>query len=329
LRQLGKNPRNTGYLHWVKERIAKAGIDISHFNYDVNRNKGLVYATNEMFAKDSRVPRERVRATVIKKNLIPYKCAECGFSGKWRGKDVALHLDHINGIANDHRLENLRFLCPMCHAATETYCGKNVRERRMREKPKYHCIVCGVELKRNGKYCASCYQKSLSKTSDLDQEQVTSLIADVGMEQAAQQLGMNVSTLRRWRDRNHISIPDTNCGKNVSEKPEKEKPKPRHVYQLPKVSQKPSKHKYYCERCGKELKTHSRYCAECWHILDRKVERPDAITLAKMLLDTNFLQVGKSYGVSDNAVRKWCKQYDMPTKKPELKEWLTQHQSDS
>ena len=40
-------------------------------------------------------------------------------------KKLSLQLDHINGINNDHRIENLRFLCPNCHSQTETYAGKN------------------------------------------------------------------------------------------------------------------------------------------------------------------------------------------------------------
>ena len=36
--------------------------------------------------------------------------------------------NHINGINNDHRLENLRFLCPNCHSQTSTYAGKNKRK---------------------------------------------------------------------------------------------------------------------------------------------------------------------------------------------------------
>ena len=30
-----------------------------------------------------------------------------------------------NGKNNDHRIENLRFLCPNCHSQTATYAGKN------------------------------------------------------------------------------------------------------------------------------------------------------------------------------------------------------------
>ena len=30
-------------------------------------------------------------------------------------------LDHINGDPTDHRLENLRLICPNCHSLTPTY----------------------------------------------------------------------------------------------------------------------------------------------------------------------------------------------------------------
>jgi hypothetical protein len=43
----------------------------------------------------------------------------------WMNKPVVLQLDHINGIHNDNRVENLQFLCALCHAQTSTFCGKN------------------------------------------------------------------------------------------------------------------------------------------------------------------------------------------------------------
>jgi len=46
----------------------------------------------------------------------------------WADEAITLHLDHINGVANDHRLENLRMLCPNCHSQTESFAGRNVRK---------------------------------------------------------------------------------------------------------------------------------------------------------------------------------------------------------
>jgi 5-methylcytosine-specific restriction endonuclease McrA len=67
---------------------------------------------------------------VLKENVIKYQCAECGMFDKWNGKKIILQLDHINGVNNDNRVENLRFLCPNCHSQTKTYSGKNRNKRK-------------------------------------------------------------------------------------------------------------------------------------------------------------------------------------------------------
>ena len=79
---------------------------------------------------------------LIKQNLIPYLCQKCGNSGEWNGKILKLQIDHINGIYNDNRLVNLRFLCPNCHSQTETFSGKH------RGNKKY-CILISNTLKKN------------------------------------------------------------------------------------------------------------------------------------------------------------------------------------
>lgn len=128
LRYLGKNI-NGGQYSWVKRRIALANIDTSHFTGQGWNINSIQYKTNEVFAEGSRYSREKVRRWIVRDNIIPYKCAFCGNVGEWRGQKIALQLDHINGIFNDHRIENLRFLCPNCHATTETYCGKNKKRK--------------------------------------------------------------------------------------------------------------------------------------------------------------------------------------------------------
>ena len=68
--------------------------------------------------------RASVRKTILKENLIEYKCDICQID-TWNNKKLSLHLDHINGKNSDHRLENLRWLCPNCHSQTTTYTGRN------------------------------------------------------------------------------------------------------------------------------------------------------------------------------------------------------------
>lgn len=58
------------------------------------------------------------------RNGLKNECAICRLGPEWNGMPLSLQLDHINGVNNDHRMENLRILCPNCHSQTETYAGR-------------------------------------------------------------------------------------------------------------------------------------------------------------------------------------------------------------
>ena len=70
--------------------------------------------------------RRGVRERILKEGWLDYKCDECDIKD-YNGKPLSFELDHINGKRDDHRLENLRFLCPNCHSQTKTFRGKNLK----------------------------------------------------------------------------------------------------------------------------------------------------------------------------------------------------------
>lgn len=94
-----------------------------------------------------------------------------------------------------------------------------------------------------------------------------------------------------------------------------------------------------CKRCSKVIyMDDSVFCTNCLPIdkktgkrirtkkekeralLNRKVERPDRETLLNLIYTTSFLEIGRIYGVSDNAVRKWCKSYELPFRKKDIEQ---------
>lgn len=66
----------------------------------------------------------KLKKRLLKEGIFRNVCSECGIS-EWNSKSLNMQLDHINGDSSDHRKNNLRMLCPNCHAQTETFCGKN------------------------------------------------------------------------------------------------------------------------------------------------------------------------------------------------------------
>jgi len=116
----------------LMRRIIQDKISVDHIPTGIDSNKGRKFGPSKqalsddiVFVANSQTTRAVVRKKVIKRNLIPYECSECGQQNIWKGKSLSLVLDHINGIPNDHRLENLRFLCPNCNSQTDTFCGRN------------------------------------------------------------------------------------------------------------------------------------------------------------------------------------------------------------
>lgn len=73
--------------------------------------------------------RLQLKKRLVASGLMVYACDGCGVS-EWRGKPLALQLEHVNGIGDDNRISNLRLLCPNGHSQTDTFCGRNVRIRR-------------------------------------------------------------------------------------------------------------------------------------------------------------------------------------------------------
>ena len=78
------------------------------------------------------------------------------------------------------------------------------------------------------------------------------------------------------------------------------------------------RHYGVCIDCGKQIDRHSTRCDECSKKLQRKVERPSKEELSQLLQESNFSAIGRTYGVSDNAVRKWCKYYNLPYRKKDI-----------
>ena len=139
LSRLGCTVSGTNY-RWVHRLVEKYQLDTSHFlgeawlkgrthSWTPRRPLAEILVENSSYHTLVHLKRR-----LIREGILANVCARCGISN-WMSQPLALHLDHINGVGDDHRLENIRLLCPNCHSQTDTYCGKNTaRARAAREK---------------------------------------------------------------------------------------------------------------------------------------------------------------------------------------------------
>jgi HNH endonuclease len=198
------------------------GISTEHFDPHAASLAGLRRhgrrrrPLREVLTEDSTINRGALKERLYEEGLKERACELCGQDEEWRGKRISLIIDHVNGVRDDNRLENLRIVCPNCAATLDTHCGRAHPGRLPAERK---CERCGNPFRpKYGKhrYCSR----------------------DCGS---------------RWDRRDYTGVP----------------------------------------RPG-----------------GRKAERPVYEQLLQEIDALGYLAVGRKYGVSDNAIRKWVRQYE-------------------
>lgn len=125
--KLGLVPKGGTSSKLLKKRLLELKCSTSHFKpqYAASRDKIMRPLSTVLVEKSTYTNISKLKQRIVREGLMQYKCVECGLGDQWNGKPITLQLDHINGISDDHRLTNLRFLCPNCHSQTTSFAGRN------------------------------------------------------------------------------------------------------------------------------------------------------------------------------------------------------------
>jgi hypothetical protein len=211
LRRLGLRAAG-GNFRSLAKLVDHYEVSTAHFDSSWRLPIGRATPLDEILVEHSTFNRGHLKERLYGEGVKERACELCGQDELWHGRPMALILDHINGVPDDNRLENLRIVCANCAATLETHCG---RKNRI-EFGEHTCLQCGGGFRpkyRSQRYCSrSCGRRSLGSRA----------------------------------------------------------PRPE----------------------------------------SRKVTRPPYEQLVAELEASSFLAVGRKYGVSDNAVRKWLRAYE-------------------
>jgi hypothetical protein len=186
-------------------------IPVDHF--DPQRARGSAAPARavplaEVLVEGSTYHRGHLKRRLLAEGFKRSACEMCGQGELWRGRRMSLVLDHINGVHDDHRLENLRILCPNCNATLDTHCGRH-KTRKHHDRP---CPTCGATFRPSSggqRYCSSSCaghgernrraQAARRRVPRPAYEQLVHEIEALGYLAVGRKYGVSDNAIRKWR----------------------------------------------------------------------------------------------------------------------------------
>jgi hypothetical protein len=186
----------------LRKYVAHWSISTEHFDPRAARSTpGRAGPLDEVLVCGSSYHRGHLKARLYAEGLKQPVCELCGQDEQWFGRRMSLILDHVNGIANDHRLENLRIVCPNCAATLPTHCGRNA------PRSCQHCGGLFRPRSRRQRYCSrACGGHAggrvagarLRRTKRPPAERLLQEVGDRGYRAVARRYGVSDNAIRKW-----------------------------------------------------------------------------------------------------------------------------------
>lgn len=199
-----------GNFNTLRKRLEYDNINIDHIPRGINSNNNRSFnrenklSNEELFTINSSYSRNTIRRRLLNDSIIEYKCSICKGNPFWNDLNLTLILDHVNGIYNDHRLENLRFVCPNCNSQLDTHCGKNFKKHKQINK----CIDCNTKILTSSNRCGKCYAFHRKLMNGFPKKEILERdIQERPMYLIGKKYKVSGATIKKWATDYNIQIP--------------------------------------------------------------------------------------------------------------------------
>jgi hypothetical protein len=209
LRALGYQPKGHN-IRTLQRWVKKWGISTEHFDPNAARSvasRARARPLEELMVENSTYDRGKLKRRLLAEGIKARVCEMCGQGEVWQGRRMSLVLDHINGVSNDHRLENLRMVCANCAATLDTHCGRNTPRTR-------ECAACGETFAPTSirhRYCSpDCVgaangdrlrgvpQPHIRRVERPSYEQLMEDVRTMSMLAVGRKYGVSDNAVRKW-----------------------------------------------------------------------------------------------------------------------------------
>ena len=198
LKKLGlKN--NGGNFNTLTFWLKKYELDTSNLigrskSHNLSKNFTKILLSSILVENSLYTSSNHLKERLYKEDLKKRECELCGQGELWKGKHMSLILDHINGVSDDNRIENLRIVCPNCNGTLETHC----RGDRYIKKEKIKKEIKKVEIIRESKQEKEERLKKRRKVERPTYEQLLKEIKELGYTGTGRKYNVSDNSIRDW-----------------------------------------------------------------------------------------------------------------------------------
>lgn len=204
LRKMNLSSRGASNHNRLKQRFREDEIDLTKL--ENNRRDNPAYRKflrpkqavplQSVLVEHCSYSRKSLKRRLIETGQLKYECKICGLTD-WLGLPLVLRLDHINGICDDNRIENLRLLCPNCDSQQTTFAGKNVKIKPA-FRQKTTCVNCGDFISDKATQCKTCQGLKNRIVERPSAEELRELLWQKPTLQIAKEFSVSDKAVEKW-----------------------------------------------------------------------------------------------------------------------------------